>query len=160
MAHASHLKTALIGAAVLSLALAVPASAAPATSAQVSDSVTVNETLSLVLNTSSIVYEKPGGGPLDPGMTSTGQGILITAGANRPWHVSVTGTDLWSAEGNMIPATQRYFENLNLPFTQGMWVLSSGGGQLSENAYIRITVPGDQPGGSYSGTMTFVISAP
>jgi len=151
-------RTALVVGVVLSLALAGPA-AAFSQSAGVTDSLTVNEVVSLTLDTTGVVYQKKDGGSLDPGMTSMAQGIKVTVVANRAWDLKVTGTDLWSGEGNMIPATARFFETPEAPFSQGMTVLTGTGSDV-QNIYIGIKVPAAQQGGGYAGTLTFTLTAP
>ncbi len=158
----SRARFALVAAAVLALSLAGPVSAA--TSATMNEGVTVNETLTLELGSTAFNYNGTNNAALDPGVTSTGQGLLVTAGGNRPWKVVVTGGD-FHAGSSVMPGTIRTWRlaedttGYHAFDPTGTEVISHGAGPLAQGMFWKVSIPADAAGGEYTSQLTFTVSA-
>lgn len=159
-----------LGAALAALILTL-AVAPAALATDVSDSFSVNGTLTVTGIPASIDY-----GALDAGTTSGIQTIDATVSSNAPWTMTVTGTD-FTGPGNLSKSVRQ----IQLSTTGGPiiqpgtfpWVAfddavladatpdvtGSAGSGLLVRSELRVAVPANTPAGSYSGTITYTFSA-
>jgi len=142
----------------LALAVAMPVEATGDKGA-VTETVTVRNDLVLVLDTTQIGY-----GTLDPGATSAEVtlGATVSAPDGASWELTVSGTSFRSARHTMagsvrtVKAGGADWTPLARPLVVAR---STGGGGASVPMSWRVTIPADQAPGSYTGSLTFTVSA-
>lgn len=148
---------AAVAALILSIALAPAALAA--TTGQVTDSFSINSTLSLTLDRTTIDY-----GAVDPGGVTSAPAldrrVVATVGGNEPsWTLTVTGSAFDRTGGGSLPASVRDVKVLPSGDWQDLPASVNGSGAGSASFEFAITPPSNATSGSYSGTITFTVSS-
>lgn len=136
----------------LGLALAVPASALAASSASVGDSFSINSTLSVVVDKTSLNY-----GALNPGGISAAQSLTATSTSNVDAALQISGTDFSGPQ--VIPATVREFSDGGqfnpLPINFAV----TGTAVIPLQFRINLSGQPAAKAGTYTGTIDFKIVA-
>lgn len=148
-------------AAVLTLALVAPASAA--TTAQISESFTVTSTLGITLSTAAINY-----GDVELGAASTHVPIDITVTANGNWSLGMSGGNFVNQQNNTSLLNVRWArvtagppQSSTQPFpvgTNSFVAQGSASGVVSVEQWIDLTGNTSATVGTYTGTTMYGIS--
>jgi hypothetical protein len=133
----------------LVIALGGASSAFAATSATLNESFSVPATLSITLSVATINY-----GTLAKGATSAAFPENVTVTADAPWRVVATGTAFTSG-ANTVPSTARLVGGT--PWADGE--IMAGTGNDNSIFQYSLHVPSDVVPGSYTGHITYTISA-
>lgn len=144
-------------AAVMSLSVA--GSAFAATSANVTETVTVLSTVSLALDVTSIDY-----GTLSPGTTSAQQPVnaTISVGNSSGWTLTVTGSNGLTSGSYTIPNSARLIGSGDMQTNMGDGPLpntisGTSSGTFKFNEWI--VVPANQHAGTYAGSQTWTVTS-
>jgi hypothetical protein len=167
----TRIHRAAVAALIAALAIAPVASAATVT-----DSFSVNGTLTVTGIPATISY-----GNLADGTTSAVQVIDASVTANTPWQMTVTGTDFDRTGGGNLPKSVREvllsstgaLAQFQVTPGPGAWqpfdaaTLSDGtpdatgpaGAGINVRSELRVVIPGGTSAGDYSGTIEYTFTA-
>lgn len=142
------------------LALAIPGSALAATTATIDETFSIASTLSVSVDTNTLVYEPTDGTPPIMAGDQIYAGFAITAQTNDADGLTITGTGSALVNGAAtIPATARSFNVNNGGLVAGPTFTYSNGTSVSSLPVVsRIQLPGNAAAGSWTGTLTISVS--
>lgn len=157
--HAKKTPRAAIGALALAIALALPASTLAATSQQVSESFSVQSTLSISVDTNSVAYTRTDGSPAILAGDKIYAPIQVTASTNDADGLTLNGSGSALTNGSAtIPASARSFKVNNGTEMAGATFSYPAGTTLSTQVTSFIQLPSDASAGTWAGTLTLSVS--